>query len=100
MKIKKVIILIFVNISVVAFADEDFLNSSRDLRSFSPQYDFGTPLKKTKPKQNEAKPIIAQEKNATIQDEQKTSPLNQLKKELNLKCGGKCGIDFKNTPPK
>lgn len=84
---------------ITAANGEDFINTQRELGSFSSQYDFGTPIGQQE-SVSEAQPeaIQAEDANATPDETpvaKKSTPRQELRKELNITCGAKCGISFK-----
>ena len=105
MKKKKFAILIFSSF-LLFLNGEDFIDASKELNGFSTQYGFGEPVKQI----TEIKIDKGLEKNESTDDiniskafmEQKTVETQEqkFKKELNIKCGGKCGINFKRVPKK
>lgn len=83
---------------ITAANGEDFINAERELKSFSSQYEFGTPIQGEKEEIAEEAPLAKAEdsnKSPVMETVLKPDPKQELRKELNITCGAKCGINFK-----
>lgn len=97
---KKKLTMLVLGSMITAAQGEDFINAGKELNHFSSQYDFGTPVRKEQPVEEGSKtmlPPTTPEENITLpaMAEKKEAPKQELKKELNITCGAKCGIRFK-----
>ena len=97
---KKKLTMLVLGSMITAAQGEDFINANKELNHFSSQYDFGTPVRQKQPieeSSNTTMPPVAAEENMTLPTmaEPKEAPKQELKKELNITCGAKCGIRFK-----
>ena len=97
---KKKLTMLVLGSMITAAQGEDFINAGKELNHFSSQYDFGTPVHREQPHEESSNVMLqpsVPEENATLpaMAEQKEAPKQELKKELNITCGAKCGIRFK-----
>jgi hypothetical protein len=95
---KKRLTMLILGGMITAANGEDFINAERELKSFSSQYDFGTPIGRESDVLEASRPPEATEDgNNTPEAEtvQKADPKQELRKDLNITCGAKCGISFK-----
>ena len=76
---------------------EDFINAGKELKSFSFPYDFGKPVRREEEESETGGPVVRDDLNTTpVKETAGTSvPKKELRKELNITCGAKCGISFK-----
>lgn len=97
---KKKLTMLVLGSMITAAHGEDFINAGKELNRFSSQYDFGTPVRQEQSVEESGEammPPTAAEENTTLpaMAEPKEAPRQELKKELNITCGAKCGIRFK-----
>lgn len=96
---KKRLTMLILGGMITAANGEDFINAEKELNRFSSQYDFGTPVgQESKAADVSPLPETTEDINETPVDEtvQKNDPKQELRKELNITCGAKCGIPFKD----
>ncbi len=98
MKKKKLTMLVLGSM-ITAAGGEDFINAEKELGRFTSPFDFGTPVQtESAVAAEKTSPEEAGDTNETVQSEtvEKHRPKQELRKELNISCGAKCGISFKN----
>lgn len=84
---------------ITQMSAEEFIDVPKEMSRFGDQYGFGTPI--ATPRQSDTDASFTGERNesnsSTVTvDTLPKEELKPLKKELNISCGAKCGINFKS----